>query len=436
MRNLCRKGRNISLARSYYQAHMRAALEKAVAASDGSATDTKVFADLAPTVDRLRAAVRAIVSARGRAASGARACAREFGFDKSIGWKIYQIGFAEDFVTALSAVPGTRGWEIVLGKFAAARVPDAQVAEVKHALEAFEKQLADRHIDRKMLSGMAAAAVDTDESRRQMLRLRKQASDAMAVILGVHANSRLGAYLVVPSKTQGMVDLAAVTMLDGLERRRSGPPFEMYFPIRSYDADAKWIDASGGPLVDSPRAPLVAELSSMGISEQEVGLHPTIRGAHEFVGRSPSRQEPLHVSFGEYALSVGPECQRGSEKTAELAMPVLVPTTVAVLDILLHRDIRKGGELRAELYSAGATRVAGAVRERRRLALESRVLNSATLHFADISTNSNTTYAELCKLAAVKLGYALTDFEIHRVVVPHPPVPCSVMMTWQLAASL
>ena len=154
------------------------------------------FSDIAPTFERLRKAVRAILDSRPKAATSARACAREFDFDKSIGWKLFQIGYSPDAVTALSALPGARGWEIAMAKFVAAGVVESRMAEVQTALAAFERQLADRRIDRSMLSGMASALVDTEESRRQMLRLRKQASDAMAVIHGVHSSARVGSYFV------------------------------------------------------------------------------------------------------------------------------------------------------------------------------------------------------------------------------------------------
>ena len=148
------------------------------------------FAALEPALRRLRAAVKSALDTRPKAKSGARACAREFGFDKSIGWKIYQIGYADDSVTVLGAIPGARGWEIVLSKLQMQRVPDAMVGEVKASLLALEKELSSRRIDRSMLAGMAAASGDGNDGARQMLRIRKQATDAMAVIFGVHANAR------------------------------------------------------------------------------------------------------------------------------------------------------------------------------------------------------------------------------------------------------
>ena len=106
-----------------------------------------IFADIAPTLERLRSAVRIALDTRPKARVGARACAREFGFDKSIGWKIFQIGYTDDFVSVLSAMPGARGWEIVLAKFAAAGVHESTVTELRAVLGLLEKQLAGRRIE-------------------------------------------------------------------------------------------------------------------------------------------------------------------------------------------------------------------------------------------------------------------------------------------------
>lgn len=396
--------------------------------------DPTIFADLAPTLNRLRAAVRVILDTKPKARSGARACAREFGFDKSIGWKIYQIGYSEDFVTALSALPGARGWEIVFGKFGASSATPSQVDEAKSALAAFEKQLVSRRIDRSMLSGMAAAIDDTEESRRQMLRLRKQASDAMAVILGVHVNARIGGYLCMPSKTAGLVDLAAATVVAGLERRRPGPPWFLYDGIRSYDGGGAAISGNGGPLVDSPMAPVVEELSSPGLQADEVVRRRDGSGAFDFVGRSPNRTDALTVGFAEFKRGVGPSSKSGAERTAELSMPLSKPTGTAVLDILMHRALPRGGVPTASMFAAlGVVQRDATSRERTRLSLEARVCTPASLHVESTCADANHAYAELCRRSAAKFGFDLSEFDVFRIVVPHPPVPCTIMMSWELA---
>lgn len=400
-----------------------------------SSTDI-AFADLAPNFNRLRSAVRTALETRPKARAGARACAREFGFDKSIGWKIYQIGFGADFVTALAAIPGSRGWEIVLSKFANARVAPEQIGLIDSALKDFERQLADRHIDRSMLSGMAAAADDTEESRRQMLRLRKQASDAMAVILGVHVNARIGCYLLAPSRESGMVDLAAASLIVGLERRRPGPAWELYKPIHSYDANLKPIGGSARALVPGSRAPMIEDLSSPDITEAEIAMRDGVPGHFDFVGRAPTRHEPLTVTFAEFADAVGPSRQRADDKVAEMAMPIAKPTSVAVLDILLHRDLPRSSDPTAALYASGAVvQRSSLARERLRLSLEASPSSPASMHVPEVSGTANERYYEVVRRMAATKSWDLAKFDCFRITVPHPPVPCTVMMSWGLGAS-
>jgi len=73
------------------------------------------------------------------------------------------------------------------------------------------------------------------------------------------------------------------------------------------------------------------------------------------------------------------------------------------------------------------------VRDKLRLSLEAVVTQPASLHLSDVAAGTNATYGELCRRAADRLGCAISDFEIHRVVVPHPPVPCTITMWWELA---
>lgn len=397
---------------------------------------SSVFADLAPTFGRLRASVKLILDSRPKAVAGARACAREFGFDKSIGWKLFQIGYATDFITALSAMPGARGWEIAFAKFEAAGVPAPKVAEAQWALSVFEKQLADRRIDRSMLSGMAAAVVDTDESRRQMLRLRKQASDAMAVIHGVHCAARVGGFLVMPSKTSGMADLAALTIVEGLERRRPGPPWPLYDPIHSYDAKGAGLAHATSGIGRGAREPIVDDLSSPKVLETEIGSREDRAGAFDFVGRSATRTEALTVSFAEHATAVGPLTKRGNETQCELSMPVTVPTSVAIFDLLIHRSIKRTGPVNAEMFASGVvSRQSRPARDSLRLGLEALVRTPTSLHIPEVSAGTSAAYAELCRRSADRFGFDRADFEVQRIVVPHPPVPCTLQMWWELAGS-
>lgn len=393
-----------------------------------------LFSDLVPVFGRLRSAVRTALDTRPRASNGARACAREFGFDKSIGWKIFQIGYGAEMTTALAAVPGARGWEIVLGKLAATRVPEPVLEEIRRALAEFERQLADRRIDRAMLAGMAAASVGTDESRRQIQRLRKQACDANAVILGVQSSTRIGCYMVSPSTKPGMADLAALTIAEGLERRRAGTPWPLFTPISTVDKSGERVPHAVSTIDGSNGSPLVEELSSSGLAKSEVAQ--VKEGGFVFVGRDPARTDPLTVAFAEVASAVGPLARRDGETVCELSLPITLPTETAVLDVLVHKDVFVQGPIHAELRAGGvpgpSLRTGAQLPE---LPLDTEPIEPSTLHVPDALPTTNSTYAELCRRASTKLGHSLSDFVCHRVVLAHPPVPCLLTIWWELAST-
>jgi hypothetical protein len=374
-----------------------------------STTTTSVFSGIEPALRRLRAAVKVALDSKPKARHGARACAREFGFDKSIGWKVYQIGYEADAVTVLGAIPGARGWEIVLGKFAASRVDEAVVAEIKSALEAFESELTTRRIDRATLASMAAASGDTEDNSRQLLRLRKQASDALAVIFGVHANARVGGYLCMLGASTGMVDVESITMLEGLERRRPGAAWVVHEPLTS------------GPCCqpsDSPTV-LLSDFSSKDLQPSEIAPSAQNPAVFEFNARSPERSEPLVACFAESSKHRREECG--------LRIPVDVPTSVCVFDVFLHKDVAKSRNLRVELYAGvakGSTVAAHAI------PVDAHVSQPTSLHVGDLSHQANTSYAAACDRSARQQGADLSHFVCHRVTIPHPPVPCTVHITW------
>lgn len=368
------------------------------------------FAALEPALRRLRIAVKSALDTRPKAKSGARACAREFGFDKSIGWKIYQIGYADDSVTVLGAIPGARGWEIVFSKLQMQRVPDAIVGEVKASLLALENELSSRRIDRSMLAGMAAASGDGTDGARQMLRIRKQATDAMAVIFGVHANARVGGYLCMLGASTGMVEIEAITMIEGLERRRPGVAWVAHEPMQ----------AGTGAAATGDGSVLIPGFSSHGLKPTEIAPSSKKPGVFEFIERAPDRKDALVACFVESAKGVRP--------ASGMSIPIVMPTAVCVFDVFLHDSVDKPRDLRVEVLAGVPD---GSSSGGRPVAIDAHVSQPSSLHVEDLSPQANASYALACGNGASKRGKDLTQFSCYRVTVPHPPIPCTVRISWE-----
>lgn len=371
------------------------------------------FIALEPALRRLRTAVKTALDTRPKAKSGARACAREFGFDKSIGWKIYQIAYADDSVTVLGAIPGARGWEIIIAKLEMQRVPDAVVGEVNAALIAFENELSSRRIDRSILAGMAAASAaasgDGHDSSRQMLRIRKQATDAMAVIFGVHANARVAGYLCMLGSSAGMVEVEAVTVVEGLERRRPGVAWVAHEPMHAGQGGS----SSGDAVL------LLDGCSSSCLQSSEISASAARPGVFEFNERSPDRKDSLYACFVESAKGVRPE--------SGMSIPIVLPTAVCVFDVFLHDSLAKPDGLRVEVLAGVPV---GSASGGHPVAVEARVSPLNSLHVEGISAQANASYALACGGGASKHGTDLSHFSCYRVSVPHPPIPCTVRISW------
>ncbi|MEY4117153.1 MAG: hypothetical protein RLZZ116_481 [Planctomycetota bacterium] len=366
------------------------------------------FRALEPVLRRLRAAVKAALDTRPRAKSGARACAREFGFDKSIGWKIFQIGYGDDALAVLGAIPGTRGWEIVISKLQFQRVAEPVISEIQSALAAFEAELASRRIDRSTLADMAAASSVNTDGARQMLRIRKQATDAMAVIFGVHANARVGGYICMIGASAGMVEVEAITMIEGLERRRPGAAWVAHEPMRG----------GRGPLDPQTACVLLSDYSSKGLKASELAARPGSTSVFEFRERAADRSDALLACFSEAASGVS--------AAGGISIPIAMPTAVCVFDVFLPEELTRKGTLRVELLAGISAGEDGL----QPIPIETRVSQPNSLHLEDLSAQANSSYAAACGQGASRRGKDLNHFTCHRVTIPHPPVPCTIRISW------
>ena len=366
------------------------------------------FQALEPTFRRLRSAVKTALDTRPKAKSGARACAREFGFDKSIGWKIFQIGYGDDLAQVLGAIPGARGWEIVVSKLQFQRVAEPVVAELKAALDAFETELASRRIDRSTLAGMAAVSSDGNDRARQMLRIRKQASDALAVIFGVHASARVGGYICMLGASAGMVEVEAITVIEGLERRRPGAAWVAHEPMHG---------GLGSASADHTCV-LLSDHSSSGLKSTEIGPSAVKPGAFEFHARATDRSTPLVACFGETASGV--------RAASGISIPISVPTAVCTFDLFLSDDLVSRGALRIELFAG----ISSDNRDLQQVPVEAHVSRPSSLHHEALSSQANSSYVAACGQGASRRGKELAQLTCHRVTIPHPPVPCTIRISW------
>jgi hypothetical protein len=388
------------------------------------------IADILPRYEKIRLALRAAIAPLLPSRSGARACARVLDLDKSLGWKVYQISFAEDALSSLAAIPGARGWEIVLERLPRAGAAPGAVATLREAIFGFERHLVDKRLDRRMLAGMVAAAKgDAGEaSARQNARVRKDAGDATAIIWGVQAFARIESFVVAPSRRGDGLDLAVVSIFDGLERRRDGAPWPLQVaPACPWNGvDSKRAESLEG----SEDSRLMRTFSSPRIDSGAVEAVAG-RGALRamFAGNGSNGGGPLRAVFGEItrdAVSTG-----GWRESPRFALHSLLPAGTSVLEVCVHRSLAQRGSFGGSLHASipGIDPSAGATE----LPLESRVeaFDGELPALASVGDELNRVHGAALDAAFAAMTASRRDFVVRRVALTYAPAPSALLLTWR-----
>ena len=402
------------------------------------------YDSLLQEVDRLATAVRTTLRRCFETTllpgTGARGCGRALGLRRNLAWKAFAIANSADLPSLLRALPGESGWVLVFEAIErTGRCDPSDLADLRDAVQALSDRISAERLDPAALRAIGSGSLESVSERRAMLRSRRSAFTASKQIYGVHAKARIGAFLVAPSAGDGdpTVDLAAVTIIEGLDRTRPGPSFPFYHRIRTHQAGVSGTRL-GGDLMPGELAPLVPTLTSEGAIPEEIRLggraNEREQDHFEFVQRSPRRVGSLRAAFAECSRRVASPFVSGDDTHAELRMPTPMPVETVVFDVLIHRDVPRGSEPAASMYghAADPSRVTR-WHENHRLPLESELGEIGSLRLPQALIDVREAYAALLELGAGTIGRPLSEFQAYRVVVPWPPMHASLLVTWRLA---
>jgi hypothetical protein len=390
--------------------------------------------------EEVRSALRQCFETTLLPGTGARGCGRALGLRRNLAWKAYAVANSADLPSLLRALPGDAGWVLVFEALErTGRCEPEMISALRTAVSALASRISEEQLDPAALRAIGSGSLESATERRAMLRSRRASFTASKQIYGVYAKARIGAFLVAPSTEPGepMVDLAALTIFEGLDRTRPGPPFPFYHRIRTHQAEVSGTRL-GGDLMPSDLAPMIPALSSEAIVPEEVRVGPLSKGVQsdyfEFVRRSRRRLGPLRVAFAECSRRVASPFVHGSDTHAELRMPTAMPVETVVFDVLIHRDLPLGSEPAASLYGHAADHSRATVwHENHRLPLEGDCSETGSLRLPQSFSEVRSAYDDLLSLGAETIGVPLANFRAYRVVVPWPPMHSSLLVTWRLA---
>ena len=395
------------------------------------------LSDFAAAAERLRQALRVAVGAVLDGPATTRPLADRLGIDKTLAWKCVRLATVPDPASVLADLPGARGWPKVLGGFREAGCPAGLVDEVDAAMREIREQLSTRGMDRAMVLAMAGGLMDDERRRSRMLRFRRDHFRASSAIFGVSMKARIGAVLLAPSRADpggASADLAAISILEGLDRSRPGTPCEVFAPLiptRRSGADSSPTVAAIDP--DSPLPPLLGQFSSPHSIGVEIRAGESgVPGVVEFLQRRPDRTGPLRLASGEFACDFAPRWADPDDDLIELGMPSGNPTEWQVMTLLIHRDLELASDVQVALYATLAQRrdrVKWA--ERLRLPLEAQVVELREPTLPSALRKLDQVHRDLIECGATAIGRTTADFRCFQVVVPHPPLPSSLVLRWR-----
>ncbi len=387
-------------------------------------------------IEALQSALRAAIESVLPESTGARACGRALGLTRFLGWATWNLAYAPDVPAAIRSLPGVQGWKSILAALRKHGCPDGRLSNLEKAVASVTATFSRRKISVTLLRSIAVGGLDTERDAARMRSARRDARAAAEILHGVRANLNAVASIVGPPSSDGVVDLASLSLFAGLERLRPGPAWPI-FRWSYHNREAGGVAPQRAPIEPGPNPPLVARLSSPGLDASELRLvehseHPTF----EFLAPRPGRAGGLQAAFGEWT-------RRGSqisstEPRADICMVVTIPTRTAILDLFLHRDVPLVGEAAAGLYAAPDP-----ISVARMKSGDYQLIDSGRLPLeADATTpegsglparwkSCDAAWRTLVDRGIRAMGGRPADFRHIRVEVPDPPLHGSVALRWR-----
>ena len=385
-------------------------------------------AEVSALIATLRGALRDALDCVLPELSGARACGRALGLKHNLGWKVYTVATSTDTPTVLRLLPRRTGWTLVLKGLRDANCPEARLRPLAAAIEAVAERLDEAHLDRALLRAVAAGGLDTARESLATVRARKAAREANERIYGIHADAILGTYLIGPPDPHHHVGVFGVVHYEGLRRLRPGPAVPVHHSMQM------WHPAWNGsrPGRGTGPAPTVPSLVA-DLSDAELGsgllraVERTTGSIVEYLGDGHEPPRGFRAVFADFSPQGGTVGQ--ADDRVDLELGVHFPMGQALVEIWIHRSIRRHADPEASLFGSSRLEL-GEDLDLLRLPLEAAVESIASPALPNAPAGARRTHRTMVDRGASRLGRPLAEFEGFRILVPDPPTSSRVMLKW------
>lgn len=398
-----------------------------------------IVAAISEAIGDLQAALRAALEAVLPDCSGARACGRALGVTLTLGWRCWTVAYAPEVPAVVARMPGPRGWTMLLDGFRRSGCPRDRVDRLVAAVRHVDRLLDTAEVTTTLLRSMAAGGLATHRESDAFRQARLAARTASETLHGVRCHANIAAIVVGPPGVDRTVDVASLSIFEGLERLRPGPAWPLYRWSLHPNSTQPMSTPRSSALSSSELPPLVPECSTPGVAGTALRSTASRSGGGniDFTAMPRRRGRRLRVAFAETTRHAGrlPE----DLEVSDLQVVTTVPVDRLVFDVLRHRSIECRGEPAAAMYPAAdyvtACRLgSGEVPafEAWRLPLEQTPTRLRDLALPASLAAIDAPYQELLRRCAASIGEEISAFEAHRIEVENPPLHGNILLRWRL----
>ena len=360
---------------------------------------------------------------------------RKFSLDKTLTWRIARTLGEENAWDAVYYMPRRPSMVLLTQALRKAGAPVERVNAVLAACDAFESFIHLHAGDRDTFEIMVAGQAQREGAKR-LEQFRKDGFAAASAVWGVSAKAHIAARFVLPSASDGRLDLMTVCGFFGFRRLRQHLPWAIATASAWQSQAGDEITPVPLPCCDQEGAPVLR------LPDTETTF--STRSVKEEGGRVRFVLEPGHIgSAAATDVLLGWIMRNSSSQHASTAgevgehgVAVNTPTEQLVHDLIVHESLAFARPYEAALYStlANGPGFPSPDAEEARLPVPANIVDigrADTLHLTGYPS-----YVRMLKQATRSIGRELSEFRAFRVSISYPPVPSMLVQRHPLLEPL
>lgn len=366
--------------------------------------------------------------------------AQALGIDRKLGWRLHRLAKSASPIAGAEYLPGEEGVEILLSAVKRCGVGAEAINAARRAVREYRELEMNYAGDRATLESMLAPlAPSDDESQRMHMQHRRELFLSQSRVWGVRSRVQVRADFVCPSSSrEGWEDFAAIRGFLDLARLRDDlrwmmPRAKLTDERRTtqvgewYPLDEEACRKYGAPLMprySSTPAPTFADIS--GRTDANVDKF--------FLTDWPvGVRSPLSVILGEGGKAMCPAWTNDPTFKGESYTRAYTPVELLTMDHLVHKDLfgRLSPTLHVLCDLGPWMQYPAQIEQRSEVQVPERV-EYIGRGVACANLSEMPLYRELLGEVCERQGWRADDFDVYRVRMAFPPVPCTVSMRYPM----